>query len=338
VSLWTIQRKMVEDRPMEGRPRMRGIRLEEEVVCPLKGGEERRRRRWTVERKDLSKQTGLCIELPMMLPFTFTVSHQSEDFSPRFTSNPPRSSTSFHPSMKTSNLPPLILACCIAPCSSYCVNSNHVHSRRRALSKAISSSAAILVASSPHIACAKESPQQSDISMLKEATEVLSTLLDNWDRATIDCTYADVPRELLEAKNKDQLLEKASEFALFDKSTSVVSCKRTKKIVRDYIGATGKGPLVSIEKRLLKKDVVNRVNPENIDDYFTFAESFSQALSRANSFSYAAGVSDFDSMNNFAKDDTKLDEDGSNLSQAKKAIEEANSNLKKAVAMLDSEE
>lgn len=174
--------------------------------------------------------------------------------------------------------------------------------------------------------------------MLREATEVLSTLLDNWDRATIDCTYADVPRELLEAKNKDLLLEKASEFALFDKSTSVVSCKRTNKIVRDYIGATGKGPLVSIEKRLLKKDVVNRVNSENIDDYFTFAESFSQALSRANSFSYAAGVSDFDSMNNFAKDDTKLDEDGSNLSQAKKAIEEANSDLKKAVAMLDSEE
>lgn len=35
-----------------------------------------------------------------------------------------------------------------------------------------------------------------------------------------------------EAKNKEKLLKKASEFALFDKSTSVVSCKRTNRIVR----------------------------------------------------------------------------------------------------------
>ncbi|KAL3786162.1 hypothetical protein ACHAWO_010574 [Cyclotella atomus] len=241
--------------------------------------------------------------------------------------------------MKTTILPSLILllACCRTPCSPYCLKANHIHSRRRALAEAISSSAAILVAPSPPTAYAKETPQQSDLSMLKEATEVLSSLLDNWDRATIDCTFADVPRELLEAKNKEQLLEKASKFALFDKSTSVVSCKKTNKIVRDYIGATGIGPCVGIEKRLLKKDVVNMVNPEYIDNYFALVESFSQALSRANSFSYTAGVSDFDSMNNFAKDQ-KLDEDGSNLSQAKRAIEEANLNLKKAVSLLVSDE
>lgn len=61
----------------------------------------------------------------------------------------------------------------------------------------------------------------------------------------------------------------ASEFALFDKSTSVVSCKRTNRIVRDYIGATGKGPLVGAEKRLLRKAVVERVDPESLDDYFS---------------------------------------------------------------------
>jgi hypothetical protein len=46
------------------------------------------------------------------------------------------------------------------------------------------------------------------VPILKESTEALSSLLENWQKATIDCTYADVPRELLEAKNKDKLLEK----------------------------------------------------------------------------------------------------------------------------------
>jgi hypothetical protein len=44
-------------------------------------------------------------------------------------------------------------------------------------------------------------------------------------------------------------------------------------------------------------------------------------------------VSDFDSVNNFAKDDTNL-KDGSNLEQARKAIEEANEALKRAVGLL----
>ena len=65
----------------------------------------------------------------------------------------------------------------------------------------------------------------------------------------------------------------------------------------------------------------------------TAVESFSQALSRATSLSYTAGVSDFDSVNNFAKDDTNL-KDGSNLEQARKAIEEANEALKRAVGLL----
>ena len=58
----------------------------------------------------------------------------------------------------------------------------------------------------PPVCHAQETHTQSDMSFLKEATEVLTSLLDNWERATVDCTYADVPRELLEAKNKEKLL------------------------------------------------------------------------------------------------------------------------------------
>jgi hypothetical protein len=79
------------------------------------------------------------------------------------------------------------------------------------------------------------------LDKLIEARDTLDTLLTNYKRATIDCTYADVPRELLESKNKELLLEKASTFALFDKSVSVETCKTTNRIVRDYLGVTGKG-------------------------------------------------------------------------------------------------
>jgi hypothetical protein len=51
-------------------------------------------------------------------------------------------------------------------------------------------------------------------------------------------------------ENKEQLLEKASTFALFDKSVSVTSCKTSNRLVRDYIGSTGKGPVVGLEKKL----------------------------------------------------------------------------------------
>ncbi|KAL7518869.1 hypothetical protein ACHAWX_003673 [Stephanocyclus meneghinianus] len=222
-------------------------------------------------------------------------------------------------------------------CSSYSIKTPLVHSRRKGFENIASSAAAFAVSqlSLARIANAKDAPvAQSDLSVLQHATVALSTLLGNWERATTDCTYADVPRELLDAKNKEMLLEKASEFALFDKSTSVVSCKRTNRIVRDYIGATGKGPLVGAEKRLLKKSVVEKVDPESVEEYFSAVESFSQALSRATSLSYTSGVSDFDSFNNFAKDDSKtLSRDDSNLEQARKAIEEANSFLKRALSL-----
>jgi hypothetical protein len=181
------------------------------------------------------------------------------------------------------------------------------------------------------IANAKE---ESDVSMITDATDALSSLIENWERATVDCTYADVPRELLEAKNKALLLEKASDFALFDKSTSVVSCKRTNRVVRDYIGATGKGPLVNLEKRLLKKNIVEQVDPDRLDDYFTAVETFSQEMAKANSLSYTAGMADFDSVNNFAKGEANIEESNSNLDQARRAIEEANKALKVASSLI----
>jgi hypothetical protein len=173
---------------------------------------------------------------------------------------------------------------------------------------------------------------EQDIQLLKDCLTTLTTLVDNWERATVDCNYADIPRELLEQKNKDMLLEKASTWALFDKSSSVVlSCKRTNRLVRDYIGVTGKGPCVGADKRMLKRQLIDsRVNPNSLEEYYTAVETYSQAMSAAISLSYTAGTADFDSVNNFDKGqqelsisraDTSLDKARISILEAKRSLE-----------------
>ena len=63
-------------------------------------------------------------------------------------------------------------------------------------------------------------------------------------------------------------------------------------------------------------------------------ENFSQALSKASSLSYAAGIADFDSVNNFAKEDVDNTNANSNLEQSREAISQAKGHLDKIVAML----
>ena len=132
---------------------------------------------------------------------------------------------------------------------------------------------------------------------------------------------ADVPRELLESKNKELLLEKAKVSALFDKSASVVSCKTTNRVVRDYLGNTGKGPLVGMEKKLRQGlDLVD--NPDDFDDYLQTVEAIQQALARANSLSYTAGIADFSAVNNFDQEDQLgVLESNNNLSQVRSSIQ-----------------
>lgn len=234
------------------------------------------------------------------------------------------------------------LLCEQADCYSTPPRRNSFSSSRRVVLSQIGSAFAGVVGwetnvgDSFSVAYAKEDAPSSvtEISTVTDAIDALSSLIENWERATVDCTYADVPRELLETKNKETLLEKASEFALFDKSTSVVSCKRSNRVVRDYIGVTGKGPLVNLEKRLLKKSLVEQVDPDNLDDYFSAVETFSQEMAKANSLSYTAGTADFDSVNNFAKGEASVNEGDSNLEQARRAIEEANKALKIASSLI----
>ena len=186
-------------------------------------------------------------------------------------------------------------------------------------------------------------------------TNTLQTLLTNWQRAVIDCTYADVPRELLEQKNKALLLEKAATFALFDKSVSVTSCKTVNNRVRDYLGRTGIGPVVGLEA-LLQKTVALALITENLpttilstntklrsnnlvedpmDVIVQTIEEIQRQLTRADSLSYSARR-DFTSMNNFNPDETErvLDDPNSNLALCKDAIQMAVDQLNLLLTLL----
>ena len=95
----------------------------------------------------------------------------------------------------------MALALCLA--SSHALSPRTICSRRAALYGA----AAAL--SLPESARAGQ-PSGADVSARLDAgIRTMDVLLRDWGELTIDCTYAEVPKALLETKNKELLLEKA---------------------------------------------------------------------------------------------------------------------------------
>ena len=84
------------------------------------------------------------------------------------------------------------------------------------------------------------------------------------------------------------------------------------------------------------------INPLSLYYYCAELETFLQAISRASALSYAAGAADFDSVNNFSKEEAdsgKAEDNGnSNLNQAKEAIVQAKTSLDVIVALLQREQ
>ena len=203
-----------------------------------------------------------------------------------------------------------------------------------------SSTACMLLAPpvNPGLAVEASPKDEADFrSNIQQAMQALQKLLDNWEEAVVDCTYADLPRELLETKNKELLLEKATTNALFDKSVSVVSCKTTNRVVREYLGLTGKGPLVGLNQNLraaMDAIVLSDGDSKESDPEYLMQtiEEIQQALSRADSLSYSARR-DFSSINNFDPADKKSIANA-DLLLAKGNIETAVALLKRILALL----
>ena len=84
------------------------------------------------------------------------------------------------------------------------------------------------------------------------------------------------------------------------------------------------------------KRALDRVNPDFLDDYVTEIETIEQTLAKARSLSYTAGVADFNSVNNFEKDQIKaVLADNSNLEQTRLSIETVVKGLQKIDGMFE---
>lgn len=164
-------------------------------------------------------------------------------------------------------------------------------------------------------------------AVINDCVEALQALLDNWEEAVIDCDYADIPRELLETKNKELLLQKASTSALLDKSVSVVSCRTTNSVVRGVLGRTaGAMPMGNLDKALkgavdaVLSDDENAVTAGDAEVLVDAVENLQLALTRADAASYEARR-DSSALNNFEPDDKdKALLSSSNLAEANGAI------------------
>ena len=94
---------------------------------------------------------------------------------------------------------------------------------------------------------------------------------------------------------------------------------------------------MNIDKKMLKRYVTEKIDPDYLDEYYTQVENFQSAIARASSLSYAAGIADFDSVNNFEKDSKDVGAENSNLEQARKAIGETKGSIDLIVKFLSLE-
>ena len=160
------------------------------------------------------------------------------------------------------------------------------------------------------------------MTRLRLGLKQLNRLLDNWNEATLNCNYAEVNRGLLATENKEELLDAASQSALFNKGKTMKTlCKRDAEVVRSIMGVaseklTKAGPPAAFAAKGLYEslDAQNEINSarplngidpvikrgfraaEDPETYLDAMERWSQAKAGLVANSYAAGVADYSSI------------------------------------------
>lgn len=165
-------------------------------------------------------------------------------------------------------------------------------------------------------------------------------LIDNWEDRTTYCNFGEFQRELLLPENKEKLFAAAKEFSLwdYDKSKTMnVMCKRDPQVVRAFLGLTPDNLLLNQAEKLMKKSsTIDRIDPDNIEDYFEAVETYVQALATADGLAYQAKT-DYASTETVSKEYGKQainSGKGDYLAQSKKAVIIVRDQLKKIVTAL----
>eukprot|EP00617_Octactis_speculum_P005464 CAMPEP_0185776514 /NCGR_PEP_ID=MMETSP1174-20130828/85918_1 /TAXON_ID=35687 /ORGANISM="Dictyocha speculum, Strain CCMP1381" /LENGTH=204 /DNA_ID=CAMNT_0028464495 /DNA_START=173 /DNA_END=787 /DNA_ORIENTATION=- len=191
-----------------------------------------------------------------------------------------------------------------------------------------------------------------DISRLKLGLAQLDILLADWDSATLNCKYAEVNKQLLEDKNKEALLDAATQNAMFDKGSTKSICKRDPEIVRLVLGLTDKikgksGPpamfatpgiyrtdetefyLVGADKLI---EMGLKTLDDNFDAYVSAQERWIEAKSALNGMSYVSGVADLGAI--LQASDAKSPSNSGYLDASKLYAEQCRDSLKIVVGLL----
>ena len=146
----------------------------------------------------------------------------------------------------------------------------------------------------------------------------LDKLLNDWTELVTDCTYAEVPRELLETKNKALLLEKASTLATFDKSSSINVCKSTNRVVRQVLDK------MPAPKQLQSPAFAELVADDNFEDLLAASERYTNAMSAADAAAFLSTTGDYSARTPFMIGETastpNLDASRENVELARDAL------------------
>ncbi len=185
-------------------------------------------------------------------------------------------------------------------------------------------------------AAAGLSPKEAKDTLFA-ARDSLKQLLDNWEKATIDCTSASVDNTLLATENKEKLLEKAKTSALFDKESAVMSCKSSSTKVRAFISKLKNLDKVFAAARNILNDDVD------LDQWFAFIDKYNESMATANGVSYTSSF-DLSSLNGKktgtadSQDESKLSGSSDNLDSAKSALFTAQDSLAELCYMITASE
>jgi hypothetical protein len=186
----------------------------------------------------------------------------------------------------------------------------------------------------PSAIAAAAIPSFSPRETILAAVRVLQYLLDHWQETVVDCEYADVPRELLERRNKELLLEKAATNALFDKSVSVTSCKVDVTSLRQALRSNS--PVAQLPDALIAVlPELNHIENDNDDRWLERIEDVQRDLIRIDGLAYAARR-DYSALNNFDEAETTrlLDQQPGNLLECRRAIQTTVDKLRRITAAL----
>ena len=190
-------------------------------------------------------------------------------------------------------------------------------SRRALLQHATTGGAAVGAALLPAVPAANAADALTP-ERLTASVVALDKLLSDWTELVTDCTYAEVPRELLETKNKELLLEKASTLATFDKSSSINVCKSTNKVVRQVLDK------MPAPKQLQSPAFAALVEEDNFEAFLAASERYTNAVSAADAAAFLSATGDYSARTAFRPGETastpNLDASRENVEMARDAL------------------